>query len=202
MFHELPAVLVHGIHQFGGLRLVAHALEHPSEFEFARSVQKNRKGVGAVAKKIRRAAAYNDAGFLFGGLFDDFLDDGNQAVSVQDGQVRRRQVPVKTSAPDKVDQPLQQGVLAFLAPPAVFHRDLCEPGDFLGQRVIEQFPVQAGGKFLADVAATSAKFTVDEKDLFHNVRVPYSASDTAWTCRGLSKNNTHRTHTAQRQATT
>ena len=38
------------------------------------------KGVGAVAEKIRRAAADDDARFLFSRLFDDLLEQGSQPV--------------------------------------------------------------------------------------------------------------------------
>jgi hypothetical protein len=50
VFHELPAVVVHGVHQFDGLRLVADALEHPAELEFARGIQKNEN----VSVRLRR----------------------------------------------------------------------------------------------------------------------------------------------------
>ena len=61
VFHEFPAVVVHGVHQIDGLLFVADALEHAAELEFARGIQKHGKRIGAVAEKIRRAAADDDA---------------------------------------------------------------------------------------------------------------------------------------------
>ena len=52
-------------------------------------------------------------------------------------------------------------------PAADFNRDFCQPRDFLGQRLVEQFPVQPLGELFGDGAAARAKFPINEKDLFH-----------------------------------
>jgi len=167
VLYELPTLLVNRIDELDRLVLLADALEHSAEAQLARRVQKDREGVGSLAQEVGRSAADDDARLSLGGVHEHLIDEPDEPIGIEYGEIGRGKIAIEGAPPQNVDQSVQPRVDALFAATADLHWDACEAGDLLRQGVIEESPIQARREPLANRGAAGAKLAIYEQDLSH-----------------------------------
>src|SRR5512144_2026579 len=76
--HEFRALAIDGVDHLSGVLLAHFELDQSANLFLARAVDEYVKGIGTLAKNVRRAAADNHAVALGGLLLDDGLRDAYQ----------------------------------------------------------------------------------------------------------------------------
>src|ERR1700733_4381484 len=163
---EIGAVAVHfGDELLGFFFRFADGFD-ATDFFLVGSVDENVEGIWAVAQKIGRAAANDDAIAARGNVFNDFLQHLDHAVGVENARVAQTERSFITAARINFEQTIKKGIYALVAALCFTVVHIGGAGDFGGDFRVPEFPAEAFGERSADERAAAAVFPFEGNDFY------------------------------------
>src|ERR1700733_7940169 len=137
-----------------------------ADFFLVGSVDENVEGIWAVAQKIGRATADDDAIAARGNVFNDFLQHLDHAVGVENARVAQTERSFITAARINFEQAIKKGIYALVAALCFTVVHIGGAGDFGGDFLVPEFPAEAFGERSRDERAAATVFPFEGDDFY------------------------------------
>src|SRR5579862_786805 len=159
---ERGAISIGGVDVFDGIALGRAAAYQSVDLVIARGVEECAEDILAIAQKILRPSAHDDAGAFGERLVDCRLRNGGDATRVDQSQaVRGGQASLECSAKKGDEDSINCGIFSPFHVLDRLRRTLCQTSDFLRQAFVPELPPEPLGEQLCNLRSATTELTLN-----------------------------------------
>ncbi|MGA2458491.1 MAG: hypothetical protein ABSF85_13055 [Terriglobales bacterium] len=172
LLDEIGAFPINGIHELFGILLALAASQQAPHFIFSRSVKKHTQRILAALEKLLRPPSDDDGVSRFRRVLDDTFCNLQNTFAVDQLELGRIEAAFITSAHERFEEPVIQGIRSFLSNLDDCHGTFSKPRDLLRQQLIPKLPAKLLRQQLSDFAAAASVLAFNGDDSYHHVEIP------------------------------